>query len=55
MIWDPRRRADEYDLDPEVARAGGLANVTATLLALLGFDRPEDEEPPLLRFPGGAR
>jgi 2,3-bisphosphoglycerate-independent phosphoglycerate mutase len=51
MIWDPRRTDAEYALDLEVVKAGGLANVTATLLALLGFERPEDEEPALVRWP----
>jgi len=50
MIWDPRRREGEYGIDPEVAPSAGLANVTATVLALLGFERPDDEEPSLLRF-----
>ncbi len=50
VILDPRRRDGEYEIDPAVAPRAGLANVTATCLNLLGFDRPEDEEPSLLRF-----
>jgi 2,3-bisphosphoglycerate-independent phosphoglycerate mutase len=50
VIHDPRRREGEYRLDPALAGRAGLANVTATCLNLLGFDRPEDEEPSLLQF-----
>jgi 2,3-bisphosphoglycerate-independent phosphoglycerate mutase len=48
-VFDPLRRDQEYNLDDAVKQAG-LANVTATLLSLLGFERPDDEEPGLLRF-----
>ena len=33
-----------------VAKSGGIANVTATCLELLGFVPPDDLEPSLLRF-----
>jgi 2,3-bisphosphoglycerate-independent phosphoglycerate mutase len=49
-IHDPLRRDGEYALDPAVAGRAGLANVSATCLELLGFQRPDDEEPSLLRF-----
>jgi 2,3-bisphosphoglycerate-independent phosphoglycerate mutase len=47
-IHDPRRKDGEYTLAPPPG--AGLANVTATCLELLGFQRPDDEEPSLLRF-----
>jgi 2,3-bisphosphoglycerate-independent phosphoglycerate mutase len=49
-IFDPKAPPGEYRLDDEVLPRAGLANVTATLLNLLGYERPEDEEPSLLRF-----
>jgi 2,3-bisphosphoglycerate-independent phosphoglycerate mutase len=49
LIDDPAR-GDRYEIDPERARTGGIANVTATCLELLGFVPPEDLEPSLLRF-----
>jgi len=48
VIHDPRRRDGEYRLEP--SPEAGLANVTATCLELLGFERPDDEEPSLLKF-----
>lgn len=50
VVFDPRRRDDEYAIDPALAERAGLANVTATCLELLGFERPGDEEPSLLKF-----
>lgn len=48
LIHDPAR-GDRYDIDP--ARTdGGIANVTATVIELLGFVPPDDLEPSLLRF-----
>jgi 2,3-bisphosphoglycerate-independent phosphoglycerate mutase len=49
-IHDPLRKDGEYTLDPAVVEHGGLANVTATCLNLLGFERPDDEEPGLITF-----
>ncbi|MSP15696.1 MAG: 2,3-bisphosphoglycerate-independent phosphoglycerate mutase [Myxococcales bacterium] len=49
-LFDPLGRAGEYTLDPAVIPSAGLANVTATAMNLLGFARPDDEEPSLLRF-----
>ncbi len=40
--------ANDYTMDP-VAGAG-LANVTATIMNLLGFEAPEDYEPSLINF-----
>jgi 2,3-bisphosphoglycerate-independent phosphoglycerate mutase len=48
IVFDPLRRDDEYVMAP--VEGAGLANVTATCLALLGFERPDDEEPGLLQF-----
>jgi 2,3-bisphosphoglycerate-independent phosphoglycerate mutase len=47
-IFDPSRKDGEYVLDPKVVAGAGLSNVTATCLNLLGFDRPEDEDPSLV-------
>jgi 2,3-bisphosphoglycerate-independent phosphoglycerate mutase len=47
LIHDPMR-GGRYEIDP--ARAGGIANVTATCLELLGFTPPDDLESSLLRF-----
>ncbi len=47
LIHD-RMRGDRYEIDP--TRAGGIANVTATCLELLGFVPPDDLELSLLRF-----
>jgi 2,3-bisphosphoglycerate-independent phosphoglycerate mutase len=49
LIHDPAR-GDRYEIDPERARHAGIANVTATVLELLGFQPPDDLEPSLLRF-----
>jgi 2,3-bisphosphoglycerate-independent phosphoglycerate mutase len=49
LIHDPVR-SDRYEIDPARAAAGGIANVTATCLELLGFAAPDDLEPSLLRF-----
>jgi 2,3-bisphosphoglycerate-independent phosphoglycerate mutase len=49
-IYDPRWREGDYQLDPAVVERAGLANVTATCLNLLGFERPDDEEPGLIEF-----
>jgi 2,3-bisphosphoglycerate-independent phosphoglycerate mutase len=49
LIHDPAR-SDRYEIDLERARDGGIANVTATCLELLGFVPPDDLEPSLLRF-----
>jgi 2,3-bisphosphoglycerate-independent phosphoglycerate mutase len=43
-------RGDRYEIDPERAKTGGIANVTATCLELLGFVPPADLERSLLRF-----
>ena len=44
-----RSGTDRYQLDPDAGRVG-LANVTSTCLALLGFVAPGDLLPPLVRF-----
>lgn len=49
LIHDPAR-ADRYEIDPARAKTAGIANVTATVLELLGFVPPDDLEPSLLRF-----
>jgi len=49
LIDDPMR-GDRYEIDPDRAKSGGIANVTATCLELLGFVPPDDLEPSLLRF-----
>jgi 2,3-bisphosphoglycerate-independent phosphoglycerate mutase len=49
LVHDPAR-GDRYEIDPERARDAGIANVTATVLELLGFVPPDDLEPSLLRF-----
>ena len=49
LIHDPAR-GDRYEIDPERARTAGIANVTATVIELLGFVPPDDLEPSLLRF-----
>ncbi len=48
LIHDPKRVS--YEIDDERAKAGGIANVTATCIELLGFEPPDDLEPSLLRF-----
>jgi 2,3-bisphosphoglycerate-independent phosphoglycerate mutase len=53
-IYDPRG-GDELELDPRIVQGAGLANVTSTCLNLLGFERPEDEEPSLVRPKGEPR
>ncbi len=47
-LVDPRGTGT-LDLDPDVPHPG-LANVTATVLGLLGLSAPEDYEPSLLRW-----
>ena len=49
LIHDPAR-ADRYEIDPDRLPTAGIANVTATVLELLGFVPPDDLEPSLLRF-----
>jgi len=49
LIHDPAR-GDRYEIDPDRAATGGIANVTATCLELLGLTPPDDLEPSLLRF-----
>ncbi len=49
FIHDPMR-GDRYEIDPERAKAAGIANVTATCIELLGFVPPDDLESSLLRF-----
>jgi len=49
LIHDPVR-GDRYEIDPERAKAAGIANVTATCIELLGFVPPDDLESSLLRF-----
>jgi len=49
LIHDPAR-GDRYEIDPARAETGGIANVTATCLELLGLTPPDDLEPSLLRF-----
>ena len=49
LIHDPMR-GDSYEIDSERARTGGIANVTATCLELLGFAAPDDLQSSLLRF-----
>nr|MBA3452180.1 2,3-bisphosphoglycerate-independent phosphoglycerate mutase [Deltaproteobacteria bacterium] len=50
FLIDDSMRGDRYDIDPDRARTGGIANVTATCIELLGFVPPDDLEPSLLRF-----
>jgi 2,3-bisphosphoglycerate-independent phosphoglycerate mutase len=47
-VYDPLRKDGEYVIDER--EDGGLADVAATCVNLLGFERPEDEEPGLLTF-----
>ena len=49
LIHDPAR-GDRYEIDPDRLATAGIANVTATVLELLGFEPPDDLEPSLLRF-----
>jgi 2,3-bisphosphoglycerate-independent phosphoglycerate mutase len=49
LIHDPSR-GDRYEIDPDRARTGGIANVTATCLELLGYVPPVDLEASLIRF-----
>ncbi|HEX4453711.1 MAG TPA: 2,3-bisphosphoglycerate-independent phosphoglycerate mutase [Kofleriaceae bacterium] len=49
FIHDPMR-GDRYEIDPERAKAAGIANVAATCIELLGFVPPDDLESSLLRF-----
>jgi 2,3-bisphosphoglycerate-independent phosphoglycerate mutase len=50
FIIHDAERTERYEIDPDRARNAGIANVTATVLELLGFEPPEDLEPSLLRF-----
>jgi 2,3-bisphosphoglycerate-independent phosphoglycerate mutase len=49
VIHDPGYRG-EYEMAG--IRKGGLPNVAATLLNLLGYEKPEDYEPSLIRMKG---
>jgi 2,3-bisphosphoglycerate-independent phosphoglycerate mutase len=49
LVHDPMR-SDRYELDPARLEHGGIANVTATCLELLGYQPPDDLESSLLRF-----
>lgn len=49
FIHDPAR-GDRYEIDPDRLAKAGIANVTATVIELLGFVPPDDLEPSLLRF-----
>jgi len=49
IFYDPSF-AGEYALRKDLPRKPGLANLTATLLELMGFVPPEDYEPSLLAF-----
>jgi 2,3-bisphosphoglycerate-independent phosphoglycerate mutase len=49
LIYDPMR-GDRYEIDADRAQTGGIANVTATCLELLGYEAPDDLESSLLRF-----
>lgn len=49
FIHDPMR-GDRYEIDAARAQTGGIANVTATCIELLGFVPPDDLESSLLRF-----
>jgi 2,3-bisphosphoglycerate-independent phosphoglycerate mutase len=48
VVHDPRDAS--LELDPDKLAGAGIANVTATVLELLGFQAPSDLEPSLLRF-----
>jgi len=52
LIHDSTRPAEGgiYEIDPERIQKAGIANVTATVLELLGYLPPDDLEPSLLRF-----
>ncbi|MCA9675849.1 MAG: 2,3-bisphosphoglycerate-independent phosphoglycerate mutase [Kofleriaceae bacterium] len=51
LIHDPARAgAAPYEIDGDRAAAAGIANVTATVLELMGHAAPADLEPSLLRF-----
>jgi 2,3-bisphosphoglycerate-independent phosphoglycerate mutase len=52
LIHDPTRPAEggRYEIDPTRVEHAGIANVTATVLELLGYVPPSDLEPSLLRF-----
>jgi 2,3-bisphosphoglycerate-independent phosphoglycerate mutase len=52
LIHDPSRPVEgaAYQLDPERMAHAGIANVTATVLELLGYRPPDELEPSLLRF-----
>ena len=51
VVWDPTRPTLALRAD---LPAAGLANVAATLLALLGYEAPAAYEPSLLAAPAGA-
>ena len=46
ILFDPKR-ADEWQLDKSIDKPG-LANLTATMLTLMGFEPPEDYAPSLV-------
>ena len=48
IVYDPLFNG-EYELDRSIARPG-LANVAATCLNLMGYERPEGYEPGFLKF-----
>jgi 2,3-bisphosphoglycerate-independent phosphoglycerate mutase len=48
IVYDPQF-AGEYELDRALAKPG-LANVAATCLNLMGYERPEGYEPGFLKF-----
>jgi 2,3-bisphosphoglycerate-independent phosphoglycerate mutase len=48
LIYDPV--AAPLEIDPAKLAGAGIANVTATVLELLGYQAPSDLEPSLLRF-----
>lgn len=49
LIHDPMR-GDRYEIDPERAKAAGIASVASTVIELLGFVPPDDLQASLLRF-----
>jgi len=48
MVYDPNSAS--HELDPDRLQGAGIANVTATVLELLGYQAPTDLVPSLLRF-----
>jgi len=49
ILHDPRR-GDRYELDPDRMKGAGIASVTSTVLALMGFEPPTELAPHLLKF-----